>query len=254
MSFRIWVLSAICFITATSSALAIDKDVDKALRERLKELIPEYGPTSIRKAPAGNWYEVAYGAQIVYMSPDARYIFQGNILDLEKKVDLTEQAQGFARKTALESVPEDSMFVFAPKDVDHVVTVFTDVDCRYCRKMHAEIDNYLKSGIKVRYLMFPRAGQGSASFDKAVSAWCADDRNTALTKAKNGEDIEDQNCKNPIAEQLALGAKLGVRGTPAVIMEDGELLMGYKSADELLALLSNLSKAHDGGKAASAAR
>lgn len=257
MRFKTTFFAAACLLftpAVFAATQTVDQKVEKTLRAKLKELIPEQGPSSIRKSPVGDWYEVAYDTQIVYMSPDGRYILQGSILDLVQKVDLTEQAKGASRKAALSKVDEKSMFVFAPKKTAHTITVFTDVDCQYCRKMHAEIDEYLKRGIKVRYMMFPRAGLGSPSFDKAVSAWCADDRNVALTKAKSGSPIKQAHCDSPIAQQFELGAKLGVRGTPAIVTESGDLFMGYKSAAELVALFAQISAPLAAGQDANAAR
>jgi len=129
------------------------------------------------------------------------------------------------------------MLIFAPKDYKYTVTVFTDIDCGYCRKLHAEIDQYNAKGIRVRYLMFPRAGVGSPSYQKAVNVWCADDRNQALTRSKAGETLEEKQCKNPVADEYALGQMVGVTGTPAIFLADGELVPGYVPADRMESIL-----------------
>ena len=124
------------------------------------------------------------------------------------------------------------------RQTQHTVTVFTDIDCGYCRKMHSQMAAYNKEGIKIRYLMFPREGVNSDSFNKAVAVWCADDRQDAMTKAKRGEEIARKTCDNPVEAQFELGQKLGVRGTPSMILEDGEMIPGYVPPTQLAQLLA----------------
>ena len=119
------------------------------------------------------------------------------------------------------------MIIFPASKPRHTLTVFTDIDCGYCRKLHSDIDKYNDEGITVRYLPFPRSGPDTPSYYKAVSVWCSDDRRAALTRAKAGQDVPNATCDNPVRASLALGHKLGVNGTPALILEDGHLLPGY---------------------------
>jgi len=106
--------------------------------------------------------------------------------------------------------------------------VFTDLDCGYCRKLHSEMAKYNELGIRVRYLFFPREGPDTESWDKAVSVWCSANRNDALTRAKKGETIKAAKCKpNPVQRDYELGQDVGLRGTPAIVLPDGDLLPGY---------------------------
>jgi thiol:disulfide interchange protein DsbC len=134
------------------------------------------------------------------------------------------------------------MIAFKPKSSKHLVYVFTDIDCGYCRKLHSEIDQYLTEGIEIRYLFFPRAGEGSDSYKKAVSVWCADDRNTALTKAKRGDTIEERQCDNPVDQHLTLGTQMGAAGTPMLVTEKGNILPGYVPAGQLAKILAQESE------------
>ena len=131
------------------------------------------------------------------------------------------------------------MVVFSPEKYDHTVTVFTDIDCGYCRKLHNEMNGYHDNGIRVRYMFFPRAGVGSDSYQKAVSVWCADDRNEAMTQAKQGRPLPEKQCENPVREELLLGRLLGVNGTPAIFLESGEMIPGYVPPDKLKAILKD---------------
>jgi thiol:disulfide interchange protein DsbC len=179
--------------------------------------------------------------QIVYVSADGKYLVQGSVYDIPGKADMTEVSRTKIRRTALKDVGADKRIRYAPAQAKHTVTVFTDIDCGYCRKMHQQMADYNKLGIAIEYLFFPRAGVGSESFDKAVSVWCAADRNKALTDAKAGSEMDKKECANPIEEEYALGGKIGVNGTPAVIAADGTQLGGYLPPEQLLQRLDALA-------------
>jgi thiol:disulfide interchange protein DsbC len=134
-------------------------------------------------------------------------------------------------------VSEDDMIIFEPKKTRHTITVFTDIDCGYCRKLHSEMQEFLDAGIRVRYMFFPRAGVGSNSYKKAVAVWCADDRKAALTAAKNNKAIEMKTCDNPLAEHMELVDKLGARGTPFIVLENGQTQPGYVPARQMSRIL-----------------
>lgn len=201
---------------------------------RLQKMMPDVKPDSVTKAPIAGFFEVVYGPRVVYLSQDGRYLLQANIIDLDSDENLTDISKTKAVQNALAKVGEENMVIFGDKDkAKHTVTVFTDIDCGYCRKLHKEIDDYNKEGIRIRYLFFPRAGMGSPSYDKAVSVWCAADRNGAMTKAKSDQQVEDKKCDNPVLDHMRLGELMGVNGTPALILPDGEVLPGYVPAKRL---------------------
>ncbi len=213
-----------------------DDGADK-VREAMGKLLDGTQPDSVQPAPVPGLYEVMVGPRVYYVSGDGRYLVQGSIIDIEKKENLTEPRKNAARLKAIDAVGEENMIIFGDKDLKHTITVFTDIDCGYCRKLHSQIDDYNKAGIRVRYLFFPRAGRGSPSFKKAEAVWCSDDRKTALTKAKLGEDLPEKSCDNPVELQLSTGESMGVNGTPALILEDGELTPGYVPPDRLAVFL-----------------
>ena len=220
---------------ATPVAAPSGKQPDLA---RLQEALNGEKPDSVAPTVIPGLYEVVLGGQVLYLSEDGRFAVQGDILDLGSRANLTENRRGELRGKAIAAVGENNMVVFAPEGpVKHTVTIFTDIDCGYCRKMHSQIADYNKEGIKIRYLMFPREGIGSESFKKAVAVWCADNRQEAMTKAKRGESVEPRTCDNPVQAQYELGDKLGVRGTPSMILESGEMLPGYVPPTQLTRLL-----------------
>lgn len=191
------------------------------------------------------FYEVVMGSQIIYLSEDGQFAVQGDVINLKDRDNLTEKRRGDLRAKAIQAIGEDKMVVFAPAgEVKHTVNVFTDIDCGYCRKFHQEMKAYNDKGIKVRYLAYPRAGEGSESFNKAVAVWCADDRQGAMTKAKQGENVESKPCDNPVKEQFELGQLIGVRGTPSIVLENGQLVPGYVPADRLAQMLDSAGSAN----------
>nr|VFK59328.1 MAG: thiol:disulfide interchange protein DsbC [Candidatus Kentron sp. TUN]VFK67904.1 MAG: thiol:disulfide interchange protein DsbC [Candidatus Kentron sp. TUN] len=200
---------------------------------------------SITKAPIQGLYEITSGSEIIYVSQDGKFAILGNIIDLERKENLTEKTQNRARSDAIKSIGEESMIVFASdNNIRHTITVFTDVDCGYCRKLHNEIPKLKDAGIKVRYLAFPRAGVGSNTYHTMVSVWCAEDRQKAMTEAKSGNAVPARQCANPVEEHLTLGRKIGIKGTPTIILEDDTLIPGYLPASRLQAMLEETSDNH----------
>jgi thiol:disulfide interchange protein DsbC len=210
----------------------------KVVEEALAKALPELKPDSVQEAPMPGLYEVTVGPNVFYVSRDGKYLLQGKLIDLAARADLTEARVAAARLASIGKIGHDNMIVFAPKEPKYTVSVFTDIDCGYCRKLHSQIEDYRKEGIAVHYLFFPRAGEGSESYKKAVSVWCAKDRNTALTRAKKGEAIEDKQCDSPVDKHMALARALGANGTPMIVTDGGEILPGYVPPKQLAELLA----------------
>ena len=210
----------------------------------LAERFPGSTPEHIAPSPVPGLFEVSLDGQLIYVTPDARFAFTGRLFDLEKRADLSEPVMAQLRLDVVDSVPENTMIIYEPDGpAKHTISTFTDVDCPYCRKMHGEIDQLLDAGVRVRYLAFPRTAIGSPSYLKAVSVWCADDRNEAMTRAKLGETPEQRDCPNPVSEHMALAKRLGLTGTPMTITDSGERLDGYVPADRLVARLEATKQA-----------
>lgn len=207
---------------------------EATVRQSINKFAPGIVPDKIVESPIPGLYEMTMGGRIFYISTDGRYLLQGNLLDLETREDLTEAKLSQVKKAALAKVSKDKMVVFAPTSgTKHVITVFTDIDCGYCRKLHQDMDDYLKEGFEIRYLFFPRAGVGSPSYDKSVSVWCAQDRKQAMTDAKAGKELPKAQCDNPVREHMHLGEMMGVTGTPSMVLEDGRLIPGFVPAKNL---------------------
>ena len=188
----------------------------------------------VRMTPVTGIYEITRGSEISYTSIDGRYVIIGDMIDLDSDANLTENRRRTIRNRLIESVPESEMLVFSPKDPKNTITVFTDIDCGYCRRLHSQIAEYNRLGIRVRYLFYPRTGPDTESWHKAEAVWCAANRNEALTRAKNGEEIKSPKCPAGIvARDWELGHKLSVEGTPAIFLPSGEMLGGYAPPAQL---------------------
>lgn len=194
----------------------------------------------VRPSPIAGLYEVSSGAEVGYVSADGRFYVNGDIFDMGSKQNLTEDRRKRGRLDLMAGISDQDAIVFAPKTAArHTVTVFTDADCVHCRRMHGEMAELNRLGIRVRYLMFPRGGPDSESWRTAEAVWCSEDRRDALTRAKRGEKITARSCDTPVAAQYELGRQLGITGTPGIITDQGEFLPGYASAAYLGAHLEN---------------
>ena len=236
-------LRLILFITALLAVAAInaDPDRDSLLRKSINEVFPDVEITRIRPAPIPGLYEVMLGTDMIYLSEDGRYLLQGDLIDLGERINLSERERAVARKHVLESIPASESIDFVPDSAQHTVYVFTDITCGYCRRFHSDMAELNGKGVAVRYLAFPRAGIDSESFKDMESVWCAADRNATMTLAKQGNQVTPAQCDNPVKRQYELGQSLGVRGTPAIYLENGQEMPGYVPPDTLLQALNQYS-------------
>jgi thiol:disulfide interchange protein DsbC len=213
---------------------------EAVVRQTLLKLVPKAQIDQVAPSPLPGFYQVIASGHLVYVSNDGKYLINGDVIDASKGSSLTDDAWAAYRKTQLAKVPVSDRIVFAPPNPKYTVTVFTDVTCPYCRVLHEQIKDFNKEGIAVQYLAWPRSGvtgddgQPTKTYKEMVSIWCAADRNDAFTQAKKGQDPKSADCKNPVKDQFDLGLRLGVTGTPAVYAEDGTLIGGYLSPQDML--------------------
>jgi len=222
------------FAQATPAAPAKAAEAKADPRAAIVNKIDGLKLEDVRISPITGLFEISRGSDINYVSGDGRYIIVGDMIDLDSDSNLTETRRRGIRSRIIETVPENEMLVFSPKDPKYTITVFTDIDCSYCRRLHSQMTEYNRLGIRVRYLFFPRSGPNTDSWRKAESVWCAANRNDALTRAKNGEEIKSAKCAGDVvARDYELGHKLDVEGTPAIILPSGEMLPGYAPPSQL---------------------
>jgi thiol:disulfide interchange protein DsbC len=220
--------------------------VDKAIQDKISAALEVANAglkvRTVKTSEIPGLYEVHFtDGPMVYATKDGAYFIVGDLYAVapEGYVNLAEQRRDVERAEKMAAVSLDDMIVFSPEGKPRAyISVFTDVTCFYCQKLHKEVPQLNKQGVEVRYLAYPRAGVSSEGFDKLASAWCADNPQEVLTKLKNKESVPGKTCaENPIAAQYKLGQELGVRGTPAIVTQDGRLIPGYQSADDLMVTL-----------------
>jgi len=249
---RFLVFFAVSFVTAFGTAASAQDKPAKAVarpvpaapaqvpvpadvKARVVAKLHDVSPADVASSPVPGLYEVTMGGLIAYVSADGKYLVSGNIYDLDTEVNLTAMRRNAARAKALASLREDQMIIFSPEKPKMTVTVFTDVDCGYCRKFHSHIADLNKAGVRVRYMLYPRTGPGTESWRKAEEVWCSADRNAALTRAKKGDPVKSKDCGDAaITAQYDLGGELGVEGTPAVFTQSGDYIGGYLTPEQLV--------------------
>ncbi|BCD84464.1 thiol:disulfide interchange protein DsbC [Pseudomonas solani] len=219
------------------STFSLADDPDQAIRKTLSGLELGLPIESIGESPMSGIYQVQLkGGRMLYTSADGQYLMQGYLYHVKdgKPVNLTEQSESRSIAKEINAIPESEMVVFAPKEPAKAhITVFTDTDCGYCQKLHSEVPELNRRGIEVRYVAFPRQGLGSHGYNSLVSVWCSKDRQAAMNKAKSREELPSATCDNPVAKQFELGQLIGVNGTPAIVLGNGQMIPGYQPAPQL---------------------
>ena len=226
---------------AAAPAAPAAGNADQRVRTALQQLDPNFKPDFIGAAPFPGFREVLVGGQVLYVSDDGRYLMQSQPYDIQNKAPASSQGLLAYRRGLLGKVPKGERIVFAAPNAKYTVSVFTDIECGYCRKLHQDIAELNRQGISVEYLAFPRMGLGSKDYTDMISVWCAADRKQALTAAKTGKPVAGKNCTNPVAMQYKLGQQIGVNGTPAIFAADGTQLGGYVPPAQMKAALERIS-------------
>jgi thiol:disulfide interchange protein DsbC len=225
-------------------AAAVPATVPADVRARVVAKLPGATPADVAASPIPGLYEVTMGGLIAYVSADGKYLVSGSIYDLATETNLTAERRNGARAKALAAAREDQMIIFSPDKPKMTVTVFTDVDCAFCRKFHSQIADINKAGVRVRYIPFPRTGPDTESWHKAEAVWCSADRKDALTRAKRGEDVKSKKCGDAaIKAGFSMGEDFGLEGTPAIYTQSGEYIGGFLTPEQLVALVQESEKA-----------
>jgi thiol:disulfide interchange protein DsbC len=231
-------------LMAGTTAATAGAGVPQAVHKALARLAPDVPVTHLELAPLPGFYQALVHGKMVYVSADGKYVLAGRLFDAQAQRNLTEQSMNVIRRQALATIPASDRVIYAPPHPKYTITVFTDLDCAYCRVFHHHIAQYNAEGIAVQYLFWPRSGiksvpsgRDTPSYTKSVSVWCAKDRKQAFTEAKDGASIKPATCSNPVAREYRLGKSIGVDGTPTIIAADGSVLGGYLPPEQLLQAL-----------------
>ena len=232
-------LPAVALLTLCAAcASAADPQLEK-VRKVVAEKLQGVAPEDITQSSAPGLYQIQKGQEFGYLTSDGRFFIHGDMIDLVTGEEVTEKQRGVSRMAVVKQFGPDQLIEFAPKDAKYYVTVFTDLDCGFCRKLHSQISEYNAQGIGIRYLFYPRGGPNTPSWEQAKAVWCSADRKDAFTKAKQGVHIMGAtNCPNPVEKQWMAGESVGVNATPTLVMPDGEVVRGYVPPQALAAKLA----------------
>ena len=240
MSLSIRPLSLLAFLTALLAPLGAQADaIPEPVRAFARDLLGEVDSDSVRATAVPQLYEVRLEGQFLYVTADGRHFVFGDLYESRSRTNLTEHSRRESRLDIVGAIDPDTFIVFAPQEIKHTVTVFTDVDCPYCAKLHQEVPELNALGVGIRYAAWPRTPPGTESYLRSESVWCASDPHQALTDAKAGRDIAPAQCENPVATHLEAGKQVGARGTPTMVTENGDLIGGYVPYRELVRRLES---------------
>lgn len=225
-------------VLVPSSILAsVSLTADRTVRAAIAQANPQASVQSVHESPIPGVYAVVSDGEVLYVAEDGKHLFfQGRLFSIADRTDFAETILAPARRELVAAELEHAIVYKAPNE-RHRLTVFTDVTCGFCQMFHAKIEDYMKAGITIRYLAFPRGGPGSDGFRKAEAIWCSEDRKAALTAAKLKQDVSAPACANDVAGDFALGQRVGVRGTPAIITDDGRIIGGMLTPEQALEAL-----------------
>ena len=233
-------LLLLAFLTGLLSPLGAQADaIPEPVRAFARDLLGEVDSDSVRATAVPQLYEVRLEGQFLYVTADGRHFVYGDLYESRSRTNLTEHSRRESRLDIVGAIDPDTFIVFAPEEIKHTVTVFTDVDCPYCAKLHQEVPELNALGVGIRYAAWPRTPPGTESYLRSVSVWCASDPHQALTDAKAGRDIAPAECENPVAAHLEAGKQVGARGTPTMVTENGDLIGGYVPYRELVRRLES---------------
>lgn len=227
------------FLLFSSAVLSNDhenslEEIDLVL-QALLEIFPGATDYSLNDSVVDGLYAVSIGSEVIYVSKDGKFLIRGEIYDLQNSVNVTEEKRVLGRLDVMQSLDEETMIIYEPKKIKHTITIFTDIDCGYCRKFHQQIGDYLDLGIRVRYLSFPRTGPDTESWEKAQSVWCSKNRQDSLDRAKQGKKIDSVFCfDSPVEKHYNLGSVFNISGTPTIVTEKGKIIVGYLPPESLL--------------------
>jgi len=239
--FVLFTLLAVCAVSASAAADPTINDPTAVVTQALHKLAPNAKIESVAAAPLADFYAVVADGHPVFVSKDGKYLIEGRVFDIDARRNVMDDAMAGVRKQALANIPQSKRITFAPPHPKYHVTVFTDVDCPYCREFHKQIAQYNQLGIAVDYVLFPLSIHPGAD-KKAQTVWCSKDRNVAYNEAMDGKTLAPLTCPNPIAEITNTATAIGINGTPGIFTDDGTQLGGYVPPAQLAKQLQDMAQ------------
>jgi thiol:disulfide interchange protein DsbC len=242
---RLVIAAGISFPSLVAQAADAPEEWEQSLRNAINNSLGavtqgQLQVQEVRETPMPGLFELIMSSgEILLSDRSGQFLISGELYMTQPQglTNLTAQTRQSQVKGWLADIPEDQMIIFAPPNPIATITVFTDVDCTYCRRLHHDVEAINARGIAIRYMAYPRGGAESTAYPKMVSVWCAPDQKLAMSQAKNGQNLPERDCQNTVLDHHALGNQIGITGTPAIILPDGTLVPGYMEVDRLSAMV-----------------
>lgn len=240
---RALTLSALIASTLTLSmqaAWANNQADEQVIRKSLSQTMPSLPIDTLMPTPVKGIYQMTSQGQVAYVTADGNYLFAGNLLDLKNQVNLTEQVKNKERLALLKTIPASHKVIYsADGEKKATLTILTDPTCPYCEKLHREIPALQKAGIEVQTILTPRAGAGSPGFVQSSQIMCGKQQQADIDTAMASKPLTGPACQDAmINDNMQLAEKLGMSGTPYIILPDGSAVPGYRPAAALIAVVS----------------
>ncbi len=237
---RSWVYLLVLPMTWSAFGVHADDLAAAKVRIAVQGNDPGAQVSTVERSPVSGLYLTTIDGVSGYVSADGRYFIIGDMLDLASRKNVTEEKRRATRRELLKKIAPGEAIVFGPEKPKYTIIVFTDADCPYCRKLHGDLGELAAKGIAVRYLAFPRTGPQTKAWRTMTAVWCAKDRREALNRATRGEEVTSgTKCSDAvIAKHYELGQKIGIPGTPMIVLGDGTALGGYLAPDKLVVALA----------------
>lgn len=222
------ITTALSLVILSSFAMANEAHITRQLQK--------LGMTQIevKPSPVKGLKTVVTNEGVLYVSDDGQYVLHGKLFEISE-AGITNVTD----KLLLDKLNsyKNEMIVYPAKNEKYVVTVFMDITCHYCHLLHSQIKEYNDLGITISYLAFPRAGLNHNTAKQMEAIWAAEDPMLALNEAESGRLPKTLKEPNIVKKHYELGLQFNVRGTPNIILPNGELLGGYLKPQDLLAAL-----------------
>ncbi|TPH14606.1 DsbC family protein [Litorilituus lipolyticus] len=207
----------------------------ETLKSNLLAHAPKLVIESIHKSPVNALYEVQLATgETIYAFANGQYFLAGNLFKAEKGgsyLNVTKANKTQRRQSIIENLSTNTAISYPAMGTEKAqISVFTDVDCSFCRRFHGEVTVLNELGITVNYYAYPRMGLNSATYKTMNAIWCANDKQSALTQAKLNKEIDANTCNGSIDSHYKLAKSIGVRVTPSIVLANGELVEGYQQA------------------------
>jgi len=237
----VWLLMlTLVFGYHTVSLGANESEQISQVREILKTNLPDIPVDHLASTAVPGIFEVISEGRVYYVDSTVSFLFDGNLVDLKGRKNLTETSMVAQNLRYIDAIGENNMLIYKNTDTEpsRHISVFTDLDCPYCQRLHSELDILLEAGIAIRYLLYPREGLNTQAHKNLESVWCASDQHAALTAAKLGELPSSESCENPIEQHVVLARQLRLSATPMIYLDDGQRINGYLDAQTLLEVIN----------------